>query len=386
MLKVFGDKIIWSIAILLFIASVLLVYSSGGSDSIAGHVTHLIMGLGVIFIFSRFNYRYFTNLSTLLLVFSAILLMYLIINPYDRSGVLASRWIKLGFVSFQPSELAKYSLILFLCRNLVVYKDILDSFKNCFLYILLPSLIICLLILPSNLSTTLLIVCVVFCLVFLSGYPLKSFFKYLILPLCFLGMLFFSVLCLNDSVTRDLGRVNTWKHRICQLVVEKDINTPPLSWIACPDDLDNIARGNFQIQKALSAIHRGNVIGKGAGKSIYKNILPESKSDLIYTILLEEYGLVGGCFILFLYLLFYQRILILSIKSKDNFSSLLLLGLGTIIVLQALLHMAVSVNLIPVTGQTLPLVSKGGSSVWVTSLAFGIILNISHQVNNQDKN
>ena len=111
--------------------------------------------------------------------------------------------------------------------------------------------------------------------------------------------------------------------------------------------------------------------------------MPDSKSDFIFAILIEEYGFLGGVIVLFLYLLFYQRILILSIKAKEDFSRLLLLGLGTMVLFQALLHMSVSVNLIPVTGQTLPLISKGGSSVWVTSLAFGIILNISHQINNQ---
>ena len=162
------------------------------------------------------------------------------------------------------------------------------------------------------------------------------------------------------------SNVLTWVHR-------KNYN---------PDD---VGSNNYQIVSALSAIHRGGFIGKGAGDSYYKKLLPEAKSDFIFAILLEEYGLLGGFVVVVFYLVFYQRILILSIKSKDEFSSLLLLGLGTTIVLQALLHMSVSVNLIPVTGQTLPLVSKGGSSVWVTSLAFGIILNISHQINNQQQ-
>jgi cell division protein FtsW len=125
------------------------------------------------------------------------------------------------------------------------------------------------------------------------------------------------------------------------------------------------------------------LFGKGAGKSYYKRLLPDSKSDFIFAILIEEYGLIGGVVVLLLYLLFYQRIIVLSIKSQDDFPRLLLLGLGSIVMFQALLHMGVSVNLIPVTGQTLPLISKGGSSVWVTSLAFGIIINISHQINNQ---
>ena len=442
MFKVFGDKIIWWISILLFLTSVLLVYSSGGSESIATHIPHLMMGLGLIFIFSRFNYKYFTNLSTILLFFSGLLLLYLVmssvLNPVNRGGILAARWIKLGFISFQPSELAKYSLILFLCRNLVLYKTSLGSFRSFFLYIILPSVIICLLIFPSNLSTVVLISCIILFLIFISGYSLALFFKYLIVPLLISLFLFSSLLCLPkiDVVEKVLPRLTTWKNRIINLSISKEfivikkagengenisqlalefnvsedkilswnyldssynlekdktifIITKPfnvLTWVHRKNyNPDDVGSNNYQIVSALSAIHRGGFIGKGAGDSYYKKLLPEAKSDFIFAILLEEYGLLGGIVVLIFYLVFYQRILILSIKSKDEFSSLLLLGLGTTIVLQALLHMSVSVNLIPVTGQTLPLVSKGGSSVWVTSLAFGIILNISHQINNQQQ-
>ena len=442
MFKVFGDKIIWWISILLFLTSVLLVYSSGGSESIATHIPHLIMGLGLIFIFSRFNYKYFTNLSTILLFFSGLLLLYLVmssvLNPVNRGGILAARWIKLGFISFQPSELAKYSLILFLCRNLVLYKTSIGSFRSFFIYIILPSVIICLLIFPSNLSTVVLISCIILFLIFISGYSLALFFKYLIVPLLISLFLFCSLLCLPkiDAVEKVLPRLTTWKNRIINLSISKEfivikkagengenisqlalefnvsedkilswnyldssynlekdktifIITKPfnvLTWVHRKNyNPDDVGSNNYQIVNALSAIHRGGFIGKGAGDSYYKKLLPEAKSDFIFAILLEEYGLLGGIVVLVFYLVFYQRILILSIKSKDEFSSLLLLGLGTTIVLQALLHMSVSVNLIPVTGQTLPLVSKGGSSVWVTSLAFGIILNISHQINNQQQ-
>ena len=160
----------------------------------------------------------------------------------------------------------------------------------------------------------------------------------------------------------------------------------PFKWIddSQYDSTQNY-NNNYQINNALGAINRGGLFGKGAGHSYYKRLLPDSKSDFIFAILIEEYGFLGGVMILMLYLVFYQRILILSIRSEEEFPRLLLLGLGTIILFQALLHMSVSVNLIPVTGQTLPLISKGGSSVWVTSLAFGIILNISHQIKNQSK-
>ena len=151
MLKLFRDKIIWWVVLLLFLTSLLLVYSSGGTESINSHIPHLIMGLGLVFIFSRFNYKYFTNLSTILLCLSILMLIFLIVSPSYKDGVIASRWIKLGFISFQPSELAKYSLVLFLSRNLFIYKELIVSFKNFYIYIIIPSLITCALILPSNL-------------------------------------------------------------------------------------------------------------------------------------------------------------------------------------------------------------------------------------------
>ena len=170
MIKVFGDQIIWGISILLFITSILLVYSSAGYLSLTNHITHLIMGFGLIYILSRFNYKYFTNLSTILLILSILMLLWVAIAPASyRGDVFAGRWIKLGFFSFQPSELAKYSLILFVCRNLFVYKNILNSFKNFSLYITLPMIVVCGLIIQSNLSTVLLIVGILFFIVFISS-------------------------------------------------------------------------------------------------------------------------------------------------------------------------------------------------------------------------
>lgn len=386
MVKIFGDKIIWSVSILLFLISVLLVYSSGGYQSLPIHITHLFMGLGLIFIFSRFNYKYFTNLSFILVLISSILLLWIIFNPSSyRGDLLAGRWIKVGFLSFQPSELAKYSLVLFLCRNLVVYKESLMSFRLFFVYILLPTLIVSILIIQSNLSTVLLIIIILFFIIFLSGYPIQLFFKHLLLPALIITSLFFSLLCLPpiEIIDQYLPRLTTWKNRI----VAQDIDAVPFRWVDSSqyNAKENSFHNNYQINNALSAINSGGILGKGAGKSYYKRLLPDSKSDFIFAILIEEYGLIGGAGVLFLYLLFYQRIIVLSIKSRDDFPRLLLLGLGSVVVFQALLHMSVSVNLIPVTGQTLPLISKGGSSVWVTSLAFGIILNISHQINNQSE-
>ena len=382
MIKLFGDKIIWWVSILLFLISILLVYSSGGYNSIMSHIPHVIMAIGIVSIFSRFNYKYFTNLSVILLLVSGILLLYLLIFPSLYPGANASRWIRVGFFSFQPSELAKYSLILFLSRNLFLYKNTMTSFISVFKYILLPSFFIIFLIIPSNLSTAILIILIVLFLLFFSGFSIKLYFKYLLLPLIISLIFFITILSLPpiNFIDKSLPRLTTWKNRICS----QEIDIPPFIWVDCSNyDPSEVYSNNYQINKALGAINRGGLIGQGAGNSYYKKILPESKSDFIYAILIEEYGMIGGFSVLFLYLSFYQRILILSNKTKEEFQRLLLLGLGTIILLQALLHMSVSVNLIPVTGQTLPLISKGGSSLWVTSLAIGIILNISYQIQNQ---
>ena len=385
MFTLFGDKIIWWVSILFFVTSILLVYSSGGTTTLISHITHLIMGLGLIFIFSRFNYKYFTNLSTILVVISSLMLLILIILPSYKGAIISTikgRWISFGMFSFQPSELAKYSLVIFLCRNLVLYKEQLIYFKSLALYILLPTALICFLIMPFNLSTVILIYLIVVFIIFISGYPLLLFFKYIILPSLFIVSVFFSLLVIpSNSILDNLPRLTTWKNRICL----EEPSAPPLSWVDCSAyDSSKIYSNNYQIDKALGAINRGGLLGKGAGDSFYKKILPDSISDFIYAILIEEYGFIGGVIILFLYLIFYQRIMFLSVRSQNDFPRLLLLALGTIVLFQALMHMSVSVNLIPVTGQTLPLISKGGSSVWVTSLAFGIILNISHQIKNQD--
>ena len=386
MFILFGDKIIWWVSILLFVASILLVYSSGGGATLITHITHLIMGLGLMFIFSRFNYKYFTNLSTILVAISSLMLLILIIAPSYTGSIVSTikgRWISFGMFSFQPSELAKYSLVLFLCRNLVMHRELLNNFKYLFIYILLPTILICLLIVPFNLSTVILIYLIVVFLIFISGYPLVLFLKYVALPSLIIGSLFFLLLVIpSNSLLDNLPRLTTWKNRICL----EEPSFPPLSWVDCSAyDPSEIYSNNYQIDKALGAINRGGLLGKGAGDSFYKKILPDSISDFIYAILIEEYGFVGGVVVLLLYLIFYQRIIFLSVKSSEDFPRLLLLGLGTIVLFQALMHISVSVNLIPVTGQTLPLISKGGSSVWVTSLAFGIILNISHQIKNQDE-
>lgn len=374
MIKLFGDKFIWTISIFLILISVLLVYSSGGNQIIFEHLTHCLLGLGLMFICSRFNYRYFTNLSSVLLFISFGLLLFLILPAvFGDVNIRTTRWIKISIFSFQPSELAKYSLILFLCRNIFLYQDKITQFKYFVLYIILPTLGVVMLILPSNLSTASLVLFIALFIVFISGYKLSLYFFHVVFPLTIVSIFFFLILMFpTPSLLLD-SSIPTWKNRIC---------SEGITYIDCTH-YNNRSKSDTQYQKnkAKAAISRGKLFGKGAGKSHYKRSLPESKTDFIFAILIEEYGLVGGVVVLCLYLLFYQRIIVLSVKSKDDFPRLLLLGLGTVIVVQALLNISVAVNLMPITGQTLPFISKGGSSLWATALAFGIILNISHQIN-----
>jgi cell division protein FtsW len=288
-------------------------------------------------------------------------------------NIRTTRWIKISIFSFQPSELAKYSLILFLCRNIFLYQDKITQFKYFVLYIILPTLGVVMLILPSNLSTASLVLFIALFIVFISGYKLSLYFFHVVFPLTIVSIFFFLILMFpTPSLLLD-SSIPTWKNRIC---------SEGITYIDCTH-YNNRSKSDTQYQKnkAKAAISRGKLFGKGAGKSHYKRSLPESKTDFIFAILIEEYGLVGGVVVLCLYLLFYQRIIVLSVKSKDDFPRLLLLGLGTVIVVQALLNISVAVNLMPITGQTLPFISKGGSSLWATALAFGIILNISHQIN-----
>ena len=188
------------------------------------------MGIGLIYILSRFNFRYFTNLSTILLGLSVCMLIWLMISPDSyRGDVMAGRWLKLGFFSFQPSELAKYSLILFLCRNLFVYKEKLNSFLPFFLYVLLPAILISLLIIQSNLSTVILIIAILFFIIFISGYPLNLFAKYLVFPSTIIIAFFFLFLCLPPIKIVDtaLPRLTTWINRICA----QEIDFIPFKWV-----------------------------------------------------------------------------------------------------------------------------------------------------------
>ena len=354
-----GDRVIWVITGFLTSISCLVVFSCSTSiNSLFSHVFHLVSGFFLMVIFSRTHYKYLTNGSLFFFFFSIVLLIIVLLKPLPNiDGIIDSRrWIQIFGFSFQPSELAKFSLILLLSRNLSVIDHKKMSAKEHFKYFYFPILLVVALIFKTNGSTAMIIFFSSFIVLFISDFNLKrllQFYSFNIV-LVALGIFLLSQLTTNS-------RVGTWEGRI-----------------------NNYFNGenSYQINIAKKAISTGKWNGLGPGKSVQKHVLPHASSDFIYAILIEEYSIIGGMFILVLYLVFLVRIIAISLRIKLMFPYLLLLGLGILIVFQAFLNIGVSLGLMPVTGQTLPLVSKGGSSIWITCISIGIILNITSQYKN----
>jgi len=259
-------------------------------------------------------------------------------------------------VTFQTSTLAAVVLLAYVARYLSRIKDKTVTFKETLLPLWVPVFIILGLILPANFSTTAIIFAMVVALVFVGGYPLR----YLGIVLG-AGLVLFTLFVLTAKAFPEMfpNRVDTWTSRIESFTDKED------------------TEADYQIEKAKIAIASGGITGLGPGKSVQKNFLPQSSSDFIYAIIVEEFGLLGALFLLFLYMLLLFRIVIVAHKSSSLFGKLLVIGVGLPIVFQALINMAVAVELFPVTGQTLPLISSGGTSIWMTCLALGMVLSVS---------
>ena len=366
-----GDRAIWGLVALLALFSFLPVYSSSTKLALRGNMTSfdfllkhallLVLGFGIIYAIHRVPTRYFKGLSMMALPFSIGLLILPLIIGVTSDGESASRWIRMPLVPlrFQPSTLASLVLMVWVARFLAKTKDITVSFKDSLLPLWLPVVIIVGLILPENFSTAAILMTMVLLLCFLGGYPLKY-----LGAICGAGLLVLSVFVYTLHITPQEklpGRAKTWQTRI---------NT---FWNPDQATKDQSRQANF----AKIAIANGGLVGKGAGKSETKNHLPQSSSDFIYAIIIEEYGFLGGGSLLFIYMLLLFRFVVVANGAKSIFSKLLGLGVGLPIVFQALLNMAVVVQLFPVTGQPLPLISMGGTSIWMTCLAIGIVLSAS---------
>jgi cell division protein FtsW len=364
-----GDRLIWAITALLAIFSFLPVYSAASNLAYVGgvgntfgffikHLLHLFLGFAIMYGVHKIPYRYFRGLSMVMIPIVIVLLVVTMLQGTTIDGANASRWIQIPFVgmSFQTSTLAAVVLMVYVARYLSKIQDKKVTFVETLLPLWAPVFVVLILILPANFSTTAIIFLMVMMLTFIGGYPIKY-----LAVIIGAGILALSLFVLVAKAFPDAmdNRVDTWTNRIENFINGED------------------TEADYQIENAKIAIASGEITGKGPGKSTQKNVLPQSSSDFIFAIIIEEYGLIGGLVLLTMYSWLLFRIVIASQKSDTVFGKLLVLGVGLPIIFQALINMAVAVELFPVTGQTLPLISSGGTSIWMTCLSIGIILSVS---------
>ncbi|WP_456379415.1 FtsW/RodA/SpoVE family cell cycle protein [Lutibacter sp.] len=363
-----GDRAIWAIVGVLAVLSFLPVYSAStnlvyvvnnGTTTfhLFKHAFLLSCGFLIIYAVHKIPFRYFSGGSVLMLPLVMLLLLYTITQGTVIGGANASRWIQIPFigVGFQTSTLAGLVIMVYTARYLARNKDKQITLKKTMVQLWLPVAVILGLILPANFSTTAIVFLMVLLLAFIGGYPLKY-----IASVVGVGVLSLTLFVLTAKAFPDAmpNRVDTWISRI--------------------DNFSNKnAEEGYQVEKAKIAIASGGLQGRGPGKSIQKNFLPQSSSDFIFAIIVEEYGLFGAIVVILLYFMLLFRFVMAAKKATSIFATLLIVGVGLPIIFQAIINMAVAVNLFPVTGQTLPLISSGGTSIWMTCFAIGIILSVT---------
>ena len=365
-----GDKIIWIVVLSLSIFSFLPVYSASSNfgvnlifSSVFKHVAIIFIGIIIMYATHLIDYKYLRGLSLIILPLAILLLLITALQGNEIDGANASRWISIPLinVSFQPSSIASIFLLIYISNYISKNQEKKLNFSNSFIKLWLPILLVVMLVLPSNFSTAFMIFSLCLILIFIGQYPIKN----ILLIVLSIVILATSFVGLSKKYPEMLpNRVDTWSNRI-----ENFINP----------SIDNDA--NYQINRAKAAIATGSLFGVGAGKSSMKYILPQSTSDFIFSIITEEYGLFISIIILLLYIILLFRIVIIAYKAKNSFGQLVSLAVGLPIVFQALINMGVAVQLFPVTGQPLPLISTGGTSIWTTFFAFGVLLSVSR--NNQ---
>jgi cell division protein FtsW len=364
-----GDYAIWLIIILLAIISMLTVYSATGSlayKKMGGntsyflfkHAGFLLFGIGITWIVHNFSYKLYFQLSQWLLFLSVPLLAWTLIKGVSLNE--ASRWLTLPGtgISFQTSDLAKFALIMYIARILSSNQENIGDYKAAFQPIVIWVLVVCGLILPANLSTAAMLFAISVILMFIGRIRIKH-----LLALGGVGIVAVTMFVMIAMNSGNGGRVGTWKARIERFMGDEE-------------DKD----GNFQMEQSKIAIVSGGFFGKGPGNSTQRSILPLSHADFIYSIIIEEYGFFGGLFVLLLYLFILYRVGMIVRKSERTFPAFLVVGLAFSLVFQALINMGVAVGVFPVTGQTLPFVSMGGTSIIFTSVTLGIILSVSREI------
>ena len=369
-----GDKVIWMVVVLLSIVSILVVYSSivalayrykSGDTEYYLFKHSTIIGFGLLLMYGTHNvkYTFFSRLSQIALIVSIPLLVFTLLKGVSAGE--ATRWLKIPGTSltFQTSDFAKLALISYVARMLAIKQDKVKDFKTGFLPIVLPVIAVCGLILPANFSTAALLFLTCLVLMFIGRVKLLYLFSLIGIGIVCLG-LFIAIVFAFPHLN---NRVSTWKTRI-------------------ESYSSGNSQANYQVEQAKIAIALGGPIGRGPGGSTQRNFLPQASSDFIYAIFVEEYGLVSGFILIFLYLILFFRAVRIAGKCEKTFAAFLAIGLSFSLVFQAMINMAVAVNLFPVTGQPLPLISMGGTSIWFTSIALGMILSVSVDAEKKDIN
>ena len=372
-----GDKGIWGVFTMLAVVSFLPMYSASsylvnvkhqGSTSgmLMKHAFILALGFLIVYVVHKIPYRYFSGGSVLMLPFVLLLLIYTLSTGTTIGGATASRWIKIPIIgmTFQTSALAGVVLMVYVARYFSRRMDVEITFKDSFWRLWLPVGLYVLAILPANFSTAALLFLYAVVLSILGGYKLKYILN--IIGIGLVALVLFILVGRSFSSSLRV-KTDTWKNRLINF-----------------NDAD--PKDTYQVERAKIAIATGGVFGRGAGKGRMRNFLPQAPSDFIYPIIIEEYGLVGGIGILLLYLWLLFRFYVVAKKAKTVFATLLVIGVGFPIIFQAIINMAVASNLIPVTGQTLPMMSKGGSALWMTCVAVGIVLSVSATESDIDVN
>lgn len=375
--KIKGDKVIWLVVIILSIFSILAVYSSTGTLAykyqggnteyyMLKHLIIILLGFLLMYVAHLVKYTYFSRIFQVALWVAVPLLLLTLVAGVNVNE--AKRVLPLPFgLTFQTSDLAKLTLIMYLARMLTKRQEVIKDFKSAFVPIIIPVLIVCFLILPANFSTAAILFATSLVLMFMGRVSLKHIFSTIGLGVAMIVILLVVTKANPDLLPRVFPRAETWFNRLESFT-------------------DGESEDNYQVEQAKIAIAGGGLFGKLPGNSEQRNFLPHPYSDFIYAIIIEEYGLIGGILIIVLYLILLFRAVKIVAKVPRNFGAFLTIGVAFSLVFQAMINMGVAVSLLPVTGQTLPFISMGGTSIWFTSISIGIILSVSKEIENNPEN
>jgi cell division protein FtsW len=359
-----GDRTIWIVVLILTLLSALAVYTSTGSLAyskqggntehyLIKHLVLVLTGVFLMYVTHLANYKIFSRIGQLAVWLAFPLLAITLVSGSEIND--AARWLTVPIINatFQTSDFAKLALIMYLARLLSRKQEQIKDFKEAFLPLMVPIFCICGLILPANFSTAAILFSTCLVLLFVGRVNMK--YIAMLVAGGIIAFALFIVIALQFNLP---GRMSTWKARI-ENFTSGDSET------------------NYQAEQAKIAIANGGLIGMGPGKSEQRNFLPQAYSDFIFAIILEEGGLMTGAFVVLLYLILLLRVIRMVKYSPQTFATFLAVGCCLMLLFQAFINMAVAVNLFPVTGQALPLVSMGGTSIWFTSISIGIILCVS---------